>query len=674
MTAAASSARRRWAALLLAALPLAALAACEDNNKTDDATVPATESAAAAETIATAPADVGGAAAVYTRIAPSLVRVTGDGGTATGVVVADGVVLTSATAVWPGASATVTPANGQAYAAVPVINVDPALDLAVLGPLPDAASTAVPPAAPAAGPRRNDTGQDKAATATAAEGSGPLPAVTFVNGEGLPIGNEVFLIGYMDGVDRPAIARGLLNGAVEWAPAALTFFLTDVATAGGPLGGVLATGSGDVIGFAGLPLAGGRFGLIPSAADLQGELQRLQEIPASTPAAATPPAATPATGVGLTATVLVFTAGELAHPFTFDAAAGAAVAFAVESSQTVGLEITDAAGAVLAQSQSADGRATLIYTPETAGTLTLTILNPADGVGPVDLTASVVLDVPPADTDDGAALTPGTLYRGGFADETDTDTFTLTLAAGQEVELTVGSLQSDPILAIMAPDGTPLASDNDSGRGPQGTDARITLTAAAAGPYTVAVSAADGVPGFYLLRVDSAPVTAADEETAETGASLEDRGTTLTVSTAAALPAAFGAAGRGIALADGSLVLQVVTVDAAPADGAAITVGDTDGIFQVKVSVVAPGVTRARVEILNAAGDDRTPAGGLAALDATCGASQVCLGALGLGVTDDADAGPWTVRLLPESGIILGWQIEVRRSDADLTAATIPAQ
>lgn len=74
--------------------------------------------------------------------------------------------------------------------------------------------------------------------------------------------------------------------------------------------------------------------------------------------------------------------------------------------------------------------------------------------------------------------------------------------AGQQVEITMSSNQLDAYLILLAPDGSDLIQDDDSGGG---TNARLVATLPANGTYTIlANSYAAGESGDYELRVASA--------------------------------------------------------------------------------------------------------------------------------------------------------------------------
>ena len=104
---------------------------------------------------------------VYSLVAPSVPLIEAAGGTVGGVLIDGGYILTSYQVMWPygGASRVVFPDGTELYD-VPVVGSDPIVDLAVLGPVDVQA-----------------------------------PSLSLADGENLPLGSELFLVGYTDGED-----------------------------------------------------------------------------------------------------------------------------------------------------------------------------------------------------------------------------------------------------------------------------------------------------------------------------------------------------------------------------------------------------------------------------------------------------------------------------------------
>ena len=137
---------------------------------------------------------------VYNRVAPSVAFIETPIATGSGVLIEGGYVVTNHHVIWPFESVDVTfPDDFKLH--VPVAAWDPLADIAVLGPL----DAPVPP---------------------------PLQ---LQDGESLPIGSELYLVGYPAG--QATITRGILSGVREWEQLGMTYFQTDAAITGGQSGG-----------------------------------------------------------------------------------------------------------------------------------------------------------------------------------------------------------------------------------------------------------------------------------------------------------------------------------------------------------------------------------------------------------------------------------------------------
>ena len=154
-----------------------------------------------------APASVVGtsSAYVYTWVAPSVAFVETPIASGSGVLIEGGYVVTYHHVIWPFEPVEVTfPDDLKLY--VPVAAWDPLADIAVLGPL----DAPVPP---------------------------PLE---LLDGESLPIGSELFLVGYpaeAESYPQVSITRGILSRLREWEQLGMTYFQTDAAITGGQSGG-----------------------------------------------------------------------------------------------------------------------------------------------------------------------------------------------------------------------------------------------------------------------------------------------------------------------------------------------------------------------------------------------------------------------------------------------------
>lgn len=173
---------------------------------------------------------------IFDRVSPAIAYIETELGTGSGVLLADGYILTNAHVVWPQETARVSFSDGSEHEDVPVVNWDLIGDLTVLGPIET-----------------------------------DLPPLTLVDGEDLIVGSDVYLIGYPGEVEtlpKPTITRGLISRFREWEPVGVTYFQTDASIGGGQSGGALVSEMGDVVGISGNSFSEAGFGLAASAVDI----------------------------------------------------------------------------------------------------------------------------------------------------------------------------------------------------------------------------------------------------------------------------------------------------------------------------------------------------------------------------------------------------------------------
>jgi hypothetical protein len=180
-------------------------------------------------------------AQVFAAISPSVAFVDLPDSSGSGFLIDGGYLVTNAHVVWPYTEARVVFPDGSEHKDVPVVNWDLLADLAVLGPVET-----------------------------------KLPPLALADGEGLPIGSEVYLIGYPGEVEKlpqPTITRGVISRQREWDQVGLTYLQSDARIIGGQSGGVLVSDRGQVVGISGIEW--GSFAMVASAADLAPRITRL---------------------------------------------------------------------------------------------------------------------------------------------------------------------------------------------------------------------------------------------------------------------------------------------------------------------------------------------------------------------------------------------------------------
>ncbi len=405
------------------------------------------------------------ATVVYESVAPAVVFVETDGGSGSGLLLASNSVLTAAHVVYPHRSARVVFPSGTQMLDVPVIGWDLMTDVAVLGPISDA--TLEPP---------------------------PLGFP-----DGLPVGAELFVIGYPGEVEpfpQPAISRTVLSRHRRWPGHGVTYLQTDEALDGGQSGGVLASATGEVVGMT--LYAYGHFGLALSIADALHRASALLagEDPARLGDRAwqgTPQVAPIRFELATLWTV---------QAFMIAAQPGAEVTFSAFGRVVdLGLRVVDATGFVLAD---ADKR--LWRRESVAATL--------DGAPPFLLVVDQFNDravrvrvkgdrplVALTDDDDGVALNVHARHAGAIDHPYDVDTYRLPLQAGDTVRVRVDSVLIDPYLRIDYRRSSDVAEDDDSGGGLFGLNAELVYRAEEDRTYRIVVDDPTGQYGGYALTV-----------------------------------------------------------------------------------------------------------------------------------------------------------------------------
>jgi hypothetical protein len=174
------------------------------------------------------------------------------------------------------------------------------------------------------------------------------------------------------------------------------------------------------------------------------------------------------------------------------------------------LTLGDSAGGLVASDDGAGLESGITYTPTASGTYYLSVAGDAGALGTYQLLADVVggPDDYAGDTSTTGQVGVGGSVTGNIDFLEDRDWFRVTLAAGYTYRFDLQGRSSghgtlpDPILSLRNSLGGTLASDEDSGIGP---DAQITYTAISSGTYYLSASggtiSTGASTGTYLLSV-----------------------------------------------------------------------------------------------------------------------------------------------------------------------------
>ena len=230
----------RLVTLLIASVIM--VTACGDSK-------PANSGASTQELVVVRSANSQTAAELFAMTAPSLVYVEVPDGTGSGVLIADGYVVTSAHVVGHYPTVRLVTSAGELNE-VPVYAKDWSTDLALVGPLP-----------------ADQLGEK-------------IPALDLGTSAEVAVGDNVYLIGYPGEVEsqpEPTMTAGILSRRRHAACLGMTFLQTDAVIAGGQSGGALVDAAGRLIGISGLGGFADAFALVHTAEEVAAALKNLGE-------------------------------------------------------------------------------------------------------------------------------------------------------------------------------------------------------------------------------------------------------------------------------------------------------------------------------------------------------------------------------------------------------------
>ncbi len=406
-------------------------------------------------------------AEIFDRVSPAIAFIETGMSTGSGILIEGGYVVTNAHVVWPYEAARVVLPDGSEFTAVPLRGWDLLADIAVLGPVDAAAD-----------------------------------AVALVDGEDLPIGSEVFLLGYPGEVEafpKPTLSRGLLSRYREWEVLGITYLQTDAVAAGGQSGGALLSSMGEVIGMSGFNFTEGDFGLVASATDIHPRIEEL--IAGRDPS-------------GLAARHVPLSGGERRYEvelanlwdegiYVINEPMGAEVLIEWRGANDGALEVFDSSGvSILEVDDGYSGTEIGSITVDRYGPLFLRVFQFDEARGAFVLTSSHSV-APLYDPDDGQWVEVGQTLVGSVDAPGDIDYFMIALSAGERIEVTVSSILIDTTLIIDYEGAEDIEVDDDGGGGLFGTDSALVYRAPHAGTYFMVVGDLDlSGPGGYILTIE----------------------------------------------------------------------------------------------------------------------------------------------------------------------------
>lgn len=550
---------------------------------------------------------------VYAIIRTGLALVETELGTANGVVTRDGRIITDGVVVDGAASIAVGLSNGDRIEDVAVQAVDPISGLASIGPISGSLA------------RR-------------------LPAVVLGDGERLPIGSDVYVIGFSTAgaAAGASIGAGLLSRSAEWTAAELTIFSTDASIPRDQAGLILADANGAVIGIATQALAWR--GLFVSASDLARQIAEL-------PAAGEMADGEVTMAMEAAITEVEVMPGEQALAFMTMADAGPRLSLTVTGDQRGMVTVLDATGATIDTATVVGGGADTVIVSELSTTgpyqIWLSSESAEGAVYAVQSEQMVADGMMAMDFDDRPWNLEDANSLGVINPSEDVDVFSLQVRPGDVYEVRVESLIVD--VYLYATGGGLDLTDDDGLGGVSGTDAMLRLEPTAAGELQLVVGSIGGEGGYLIsveqLEMGSDEVMAAAEPPAmmESFPPFPD-------------PPIIAMRGVGD---QASLVTTAVSRGFDAGDGMLMT-PDADGSFDITATILGTSGATARILVSDAASGDLVFQ---STLTATCAGAESCMATL-ISNPFEAAGGEWIVTIEHgATGAISQWQVAVATND-----------
>ena len=306
---------------------------------------------------------------------------------------------------------------------------------------------------------------------------------------------------------QPTISGGLISRLREWEAIGMTYLQTDAALAGGQSGGVLVSENGDVIGISGLFFTEA-FGLVASSGDVLPRVERMI-------------AGDDVSGLGDRRVLLE--GGRLEHELTLDndwyfvayvvnEPAGTEISAEVVGDNDAGLFLLDAYGnSLIYADDTLTGAESGSAATDLAAPYFLLVAQNEETSGSFQVSSNRIL-VPYQDVDDRRQISVGQTILANVDYPFDFDYFEIELTEGDVLDITVDSALLDPLVKVDFPGATvaQVLSDDNSGGGLFGTNAKLTYRAPQTGTYSIIIQDAVGnVFGGYVLTVSEAPPGAA---------------------------------------------------------------------------------------------------------------------------------------------------------------------
>jgi len=421
------------------------------------------------------------AAEVYEQVRDSVVFLSTENSSGSGVVISDGWILTNAHIVDRLESIDVFTGDGEPLGTFPVQGVDWIFDLALIGPV--------------AG----------------------LPAFERSTSADLAIGDEVVLVGFPDAANFVPSGATFTTGALAnrraTAVGEASWLLIDATIAPGLSGGAAITGDGRLVALNALEFGEGEFALSLESDSIWPRVDKLLA------AIDSEAERTASTVLGEGASELFNEVGpQRNYGFLVVVDESGDLSVTVDSEADVWVRLKDLAGGLVVEraelgdpfNRSAANRDESFQVDDTqdgveelAGQVppgTYQVLIGAYDLSPAAV--SVTSRMPMfefADAEEGAVLTPGVVLEGDFDWEQDSDRWQLELVEGDQVVITADGI-ADTVMAVRL-EGELIASSDDELIGLFGEAASTSFVAPDTGTYEVEIGTLTDTRWGYLVDV-----------------------------------------------------------------------------------------------------------------------------------------------------------------------------
>ena len=412
-------------------------------------------------------------AEVYALVSPSIALVETSSKLGSGILIEGGYIVTNNHVVWPEDKVWVVFPDGTEFRDVPVLGSDFMADLAVLGPV-----------------------------------DVPFQPLTFANNDDLPLGSDLFLVGYPSEPElfpQPTITQGILSRLRQWDTYDLTLLQSDAAIAGGQSGGALVNSQGVVVGISTWRFSEAGFALATSAADDALIIERLinsYEPPETERIRRAP------RKVGEFEHKVTGTPGIDSPAFTFNAAAGTKVTIQINGENDGVIIVSDSVQTIASQNATKTGVEQTTFEVLRSGKHFVRIGSVSEGEYEFELASTARLHPYKDEVDGKTLLAEGDIeiFYGFFDYTFDTDWYKISLEEGEAIEISTDSILADTTIEIRDREtGETAKSDGTNPRTGLGfsINAQLRFTAPEAGDYAIYINERSGGRGIsYALTVE----------------------------------------------------------------------------------------------------------------------------------------------------------------------------